>query len=64
MLIALRTPLRNRRALNDIEYFENLISKVLENNLLDKTDPDIISLLDKVRSMQIHIDQLKSQLVF
>lgn len=63
ILIALKTPSRNRRVLNDIENFESLISKVLKNKLLDRTDPDIIELLEKLNKMQRHINDLRSQLI-
>lgn len=64
MLIRLQSPHRNRYALSIIENFENLISKIQENKLLDRTDPDVIDILNKIQYMQIHVDRLKSQLIF
>ena len=64
MLIRLRSPHRNQYALSIIENFENLISKIQENRLLDRTDPDIIDILNKIQHMQTHVAQLKSQLIF
>ena len=63
LMITLRSPSKSQRALLNVEDFENRIQKFFQNKLLDKTDPDIIKLLDKLNKMQQHINKLKSQLV-
>lgn len=62
LLIILRTPSRNQKALINIKSFEDRIKIFLENKMLDRTDPDIVSLIDAVQKMKSHIDILKFQL--
>lgn len=62
-LIQLNSPFRNQKALPIIETFQNLLLQIINNKLLDKTDPDIISLINSLSAMQSHINQLKSQLI-
>jgi len=61
-LIHLKSRYRNQNALPYIKNFEDLISNIINNKLLDKTDPDIISLINSLSTMQAHINSLKSQL--
>lgn len=63
LLIRLKSPSRNSRALTNIKDFENRVNLFLENKILDKTDPDIIELLEKLNKMQRHINDLRSQLI-
>ena len=64
MLIKLKSPLRNNQSIHLINNFEYRIEKFLQNMLLDRTDPDIIDILNKIQYMQTHVAQLKSQLIF
>lgn len=64
ILIKLKAPSRNRRAIGNIQEFETLITKIFQNKMLDRTDIDIITMLEKIQKMQNHVNTLKSQLVF
>lgn len=63
VLIKLKTPARNRKALRNIEDFKNRIHHFRQSNLLDRLDPDIIELDNKLRKMESTIDALLSQLL-
>lgn len=63
LLIKLKSPYRNRKALVNIQNFEDRVKLFLENKMLDRTDPDISSLVIKVQTMTSRINELKSQLI-
>jgi hypothetical protein len=62
LLIYLKSPHRNQKSLLNIDYFEKLIDNITQNKLLDRSDPDIIELLEKLNIMQRHTAELKSQM--
>lgn len=63
VLITLKSPSRNQNLLATIEEFETAIVNTLNNKLLDKKDPDIIILMNKLKEMLSNIRKLKSQLI-
>ena len=63
VLIKLKTPARNQKALRNIEDFKNRIHHFRQSKLLDRLDPDIIELDSKLREMEYTIDTLLTQLI-
>lgn len=49
VLIRLNSPSRNQRVLPNINEFESQVIKVLQNKLLDRTDPDIVISMNKLK---------------
>lgn len=64
LLIKLQTPSRNRNALYNIDQFENRVRLFFQNKMLDRSDPDIIVLSEKIKKMETRLTVLKSQLRF
>lgn len=64
LMIRLKSPSRNLAVLGNIKQFEYRVNQLLQSTLIDKTDPDIVQLIENVKSMQLHINNLKAQLIF
>lgn len=64
ILIRLRTPSRNRRALGNIEDFLNKVDKFLNIMFPDPLDTDLIALQNKAKTMKENILLLKEKLIF